>query len=104
MTRTCCRKALLAASGGLYVTHRAVHHQLIGGAADWGAGLATGTRGAYWSEQALPSVLKHSLLGRYIPQSCVRLRRCCGNGTNAGIWDSGCDARTAAVPRTLLLV
>ncbi|MFE9334813.1 three-Cys-motif partner protein TcmP [Streptomyces sp. NPDC006925] len=30
--------------------------------------MSTGTSGAYWSAQALPSVLKHNLLGRYIPQ------------------------------------
>ncbi|MFH0245837.1 three-Cys-motif partner protein TcmP [Streptomyces sp. HK10] len=30
--------------------------------------MSTGTSGAYWAEQALPSVFKHSLLGRYIPQ------------------------------------
>ncbi|MBQ0867406.1 three-Cys-motif partner protein TcmP [Streptomyces sp. RK75] len=30
--------------------------------------MSTGTSGAYWTAQALPSVLKHSLLGRYIPQ------------------------------------
>ncbi|MET8978265.1 three-Cys-motif partner protein TcmP [Streptomyces sp. NPDC004539] len=30
--------------------------------------MSTGTGGTYWAEQALPSVFKHSLLGRYIPQ------------------------------------
>ncbi|MCZ4124998.1 three-Cys-motif partner protein TcmP [Streptomyces sp. H39-S7] len=30
--------------------------------------MSAGTGGDYWSEQQLPSVLKHNLLGRYIPQ------------------------------------
>ncbi|MDT3397963.1 three-Cys-motif partner protein TcmP [Streptomyces sp. B1866] len=30
--------------------------------------MATGTKGGYWSEPALPSTFKHALLGRYIPQ------------------------------------
>ncbi|MEU5836388.1 three-Cys-motif partner protein TcmP [Streptomyces diacarni] len=30
--------------------------------------MSTGTGGTYWTTQALPSVLKHDLLGRYIPQ------------------------------------
>ncbi|WP_208883452.1 three-Cys-motif partner protein TcmP [Streptomyces armeniacus] len=30
--------------------------------------MATGAGGAYWDEPGLPSVFKHSLLGRYIPQ------------------------------------
>ncbi|MPY54247.1 three-Cys-motif partner protein TcmP [Streptomyces acidicola] len=30
--------------------------------------MSTGTSGSYWAAQALPSVFKHNLLGRYIPQ------------------------------------
>ncbi|MET9913563.1 three-Cys-motif partner protein TcmP [Streptomyces sp. NPDC006476] len=30
--------------------------------------MSTGTSKAYWAERALPSVFKHNLLGRYIPQ------------------------------------
>lgn len=30
--------------------------------------MATGTKTTYWQDQELPSVLKHNLLGRYIPQ------------------------------------
>ncbi|HCA84720.1 MAG TPA: hypothetical protein DEQ61_04015 [Streptomyces sp.] len=30
--------------------------------------MSTGTDGDYWASQALPSVLKHKLLGHYIPQ------------------------------------
>ncbi|MGV9248025.1 three-Cys-motif partner protein TcmP [Streptomyces sp. NPDC003710] len=30
--------------------------------------MSTGTSSSYWVEQALPSVFKHNLLGRYIPQ------------------------------------
>ncbi|MFF7191415.1 hypothetical protein ACFZAR_40925 [Streptomyces sp. NPDC008222] len=30
--------------------------------------MSTGTSSSYWVAQALPSVFKHNLLGRYIPQ------------------------------------
>lgn len=34
----------------------------------WGDALATGTDKDYWAAQALPSVLKHKLLGQYVPR------------------------------------